>query len=112
MAVAAIRHPREFTLPASTDAIIAMLDELNQEDLAEMAKAFFEALDVSRQKDDLRPVQRVLEAWYRTTLLRRDPEHAQLTREAHARAAGHVPSDVETQTVDELRDDIARRRAS
>ena len=75
MAVAAIRHPREFTLPASTEAVIAMLDELNQGDLAELANEFFEALDAMRQKDDLRPVQRVLESWWRTTLLRRDPEH-------------------------------------
>src|SRR5690348_5300933 len=111
MAVA-IRHPREFTLPASTEAIIGMLDELSQEDLAELAKEFLEALDASRQKDDLRPVQRVLEAWWRTTLLRRDPEHERLTKEAHARAEGKLPSRIETQTAEQLRDDIARRRAS
>jgi hypothetical protein len=89
-----------------------MFEELGEDDLRKLATEFIEALEQSRAKDDLVPVYRVLEAWYRTTLLRRDPDHARLTSEATDRAEGRIPGEAATQTVDELRDEISRRRAS
>ena len=110
MAVASMRRPREFVFPASEHAMDRMFEELGEDDLRKLATEFIEALEQSRAKDDLVPVYRVLEAWYRTTLLRRDPDHARLTSEATDRAEGRIPPGVETQTVEQLRDEIARRR--
>jgi len=110
MAVASIRRPREFVFPASEEAMDRMLQHLPEEDIRKLATEFIEALEQSRAKDDLLPVYRVLEAWYRATLLRRDPDHERLTREAHERTEGRVPADVDTQTVDQLREEIERRR--
>jgi hypothetical protein len=89
-----------------------MLAELANDDLNQMLAELVEALAASRDQDDLLPVRLVLEAWYRTTLLRRDPEHAQLVTAAGERSAGNIPAGIKDQTVDELRDEIRRRRAS
>src|SRR5712692_2715403 len=99
MVVAHIRRPKDFTLPASTDAVLRMLEELNEDDLNRLATELVEALVAARDKDDLLPVRLVLEGWYRTTLLRRDPDHSRVVYEARARAQGRIPK-VETQTVD------------
>ena len=112
MAVAQIKRPRDFTFPASVEAIGEMLSGLTNDDLNEFANELIEALVASRDKDDLLPVRLVLESWYRTTLLRGDPEHAQLVTEAQQRSSGKVPAGVKSQTVDELRSEIRRRRAS
>jgi Family of unknown function (DUF6247) len=112
MAVSSIRRPREFTFPASEEAIDRMFEQLGEEDLRKFATEWVAAMEAARTKDDLLPVRQMLEAWYRASLLRRDPEHPQLTKEAHDRAAGKVPPGIKGQTVEELRDDIRRRRAS
>jgi urocanate hydratase len=112
MAVAQIKRPRDFTFPASREAMEKMLGRLSVDELTQVLNEIIEALAASRDRDDLLPVRVVFEAWYRTTLLRQDPDHDLLTREAHDRAAGHIPDGVTTQTVDELRDEIGRRRAS
>ncbi|MFI5282496.1 MAG: DUF6247 family protein [Candidatus Dormibacterales bacterium] len=111
MAVAHIRRPKDFTLPASRDAILTMLEELKEDDLNRLATELVEALVAARDKDDLLPVRHVLEAWYRTVLLRRDSDHSRVVYDARARAEGRIPK-VETQTVDELRAEIKRHRAA
>lgn len=112
MAVAQIKRPRDFTFPASREAMEKMLSRLTEDELTQVLNEIIEALAASRDRDDLLPVRVVFEAWYRTTLLRKDPDHDLLTREAHERTAGKVPDAIETQTVDELRDEIRRRHAS
>ena len=111
MAVAQIKRPRDFTFPASREAMENMVGRLSEDDLGRLLNEIIEALAASRDSDDLLPVRIVFEAWYRTTLLRQDPEHDELTKEAHDRAAGKVPKGIKGQTVDELRDEIRRRRA-
>jgi hypothetical protein len=74
-----IRRPEEIAIPPEMRAVMARLTpEGAQLFVAEM----LEALEQAQAANDLAPVQRVLNAWFRTLILRSDPGY-----EAHLRAA-------------------------
>lgn len=84
---AAIRQPRDLELPADEEALLAAIQQLLHGDskfseFAQMltdkgVRAFagelVSALVQAKRENDLRPVQDVIEAWYRTSLFIRDP---------------------------------------
>ena len=86
-ATSAIRQPRDLELPAEEDALLAAIQQLLHGDpkfseFAQMltdkgvrgfAGELVSALVQAKHENDLRPVQEVIESWYRTSLFIREP---------------------------------------
>jgi hypothetical protein len=111
MAIAHIRKPADIALPTSEELLDA-LSILDARERDQVLRQIFEALETSQAANDFRPFIDVVLGWYRTALLRRDPEHEQVMAEARARAKNGAPEGEQTQTVEELRrevDELSRK---
>ncbi len=103
MAIAAIRHPADVTLPADPQEVLdALSRSFTAQERERLAEEFVEALASVKAEDDFRPVVDLIESWYRTALLRQDPEWPAIREELHRqtpRGPGH--------SVEELRRELS-----
>ena len=84
---AAIREPRDLELPAEEEALLGAIQQLLHGDskfsefaqmltdkgVREFAGELVAALVQAKHDNDLRPVQEVIESWYRTSLFIKEP---------------------------------------
>lgn len=65
--LAPVRVPLDLELPAP-EQVHAVMDRLTPEGAVKFVGELMAALEAARTQNDLRPVQEVTEAWYRTLL--------------------------------------------
>lgn len=93
----ALVAPSQLRLPMP-EQMNAVLPHLSPDGTSAFLSEVLAALQEAQTNNDLRPVQEVVEAWYRTLLLRQHPEHAE---------AIHRPTVGEpTLTIDQLRAEL------
>jgi hypothetical protein len=112
MAVAHVRRPSDFTLPANPDQLFDAVRSLSNAEQIEFGRELLDAMGSVKSEDDFRPVLVVLERWYRTALLRQHPGWHHALEQADALAAGRNPADVHKLNFDQLRQEVKRRRRS
>ena len=112
MAIAHIRRPSDFTLPADPDQINEAIRTLPEAEQLEFRRELLDAMGTVKSADDFRPLLVVLERWYRTALLRQHPGWQHALEQADALAAGTRPADVHRLDFDQLREEVKRRRRS
>ncbi len=105
----AIRQPRDLTLPSEIWPMLKdhfKTDEVRQHLNPKGARIFqlevLEALHQSIDTNDLRPVQEVLEAWYRTLIVLKDPGFAR----SYNWALKHPPNKKSGRDVKHLRHEL------
>jgi hypothetical protein len=94
-----ITHPSQLELPARLDRVNKVFASLDARGRARFIGEFMQALYDARSTDNLRPLQDVVEAWYRTLVARGSPDY----EAGIAWARGHKPSPDEALNVEELR---------
>lgn len=67
-----IRSPADLDLPPQAHEVFQNLSPYGRE---VFIGELFEALDESARKDNLRPLKDTIEAWYRTLIVRQDPNY-------------------------------------
>lgn len=89
----AIREPRYLELPPEADRAYEELSPyLTNEGREAFLRELIHALVVSHAENNLRPVQDVIAAWYRTLLLRSDPNYEEnIKRARRSRPRRGVP---------------------
>jgi hypothetical protein len=92
--------PAELWLPARLERVNEVFASLTPSGQAQFISEFFEALYEARRTDNLRPLQDVVEAWYRTLVARGSPNY----EEGIAWARDHEPSPDDLVDVQELRE--------
>lgn len=112
MAVAHVRQPADFTLPADPGQLFAALQGLPLEQRGDFTREVLEAMGSVKSEDDFKPVLLVLERWYRTALLQQHPGWQRAVAQADEIAAGGKPKDVHELGFDQLRREVTRRRRS
>jgi hypothetical protein len=70
-----ITHPAELRLPARLERVSEVFASLAPDGKAKFIEEFVEALFEARQTDNLRPLQDVVEGWYRTLVANRSPDY-------------------------------------
>jgi hypothetical protein len=70
-----ITHPAELRLPPRLERANEVFANLTPAGRASFISEFLQALYESRSTDNLRPLQDVVEAWYRTLVARSSPEY-------------------------------------
>lgn len=68
-----IRHPEDLHLPPEA---VEVFRHLSKEGSAIFSQEIVQAVIDSQRKGNLRPLEELIEAWYRTLLLRQDPSYA------------------------------------
>lgn len=81
-----------------------VFDHLTVEGKREFTQELTEAL--AKEATTWGAVEGVVEAWYRSWLFRRSPEHGAVVDEAWARFRGEIPPAERGQTVEELRKEL------
>jgi hypothetical protein len=95
-----ITHPSELWLPSRLERANEVFASLTPSGRARFISEFVEALYVARSTDNLRPLQDVVEKWYRTLVARRSPDY----EAGIAWAREHEPSPDDLVDVQELRE--------
>ena len=95
-----ISSPRDLDLPA--EVFDVLLNALTDEGRADFERELLQAIQRAQQRNNLRPVREVLEAWYRTLIVRQHPDF-----EA-SMARARESTDRDGMTVDELMQDLRR----
>jgi hypothetical protein len=95
-----ITHPAELWLPARLERANEVFASLDAPSQAQFISELVQALYEARRTDNLRPLQDVIEAWYRTLVARRSPDY----EAAVAWAREHEPSPDDLMDVQELRE--------
>jgi hypothetical protein len=68
-----ISHPRDLDLPPEVfDVLLSALTETGR---ANFERDLLHAIQQAQQRNNLRPVREVLEAWYRTLVVRKHPSY-------------------------------------
>ncbi len=67
MSVDTITHPSQFRLPPEAQEVLGNLTDVGRR---EFIREVLDALAASTAADDLRPLADVIEAWYRTMIVR------------------------------------------
>jgi uncharacterized protein DUF6247 len=81
--VADIRQPADLVLPPELEEVFSeFFPHLTEADWAQFIRELAQAFVASKEKNNLRPLQEVIHAWYRTLVVRDDPDY-----EANVRAA-------------------------
>ncbi len=76
MSTEAISRPADLHLPPEVQEVFRDLaPHLTPSGQANLINELIAAVEESRQKNDLVPLQNVIAAWYRTLIVRRDPEY-------------------------------------
>jgi hypothetical protein len=110
MAVASIRRPADFILPADAEQLAGVLKGLSDEDRITFTQEVLGAMASVKSEDDFRPVVVVVERWYRSALLRQHPGWPHALEQADAIRNGKRPRDVQELNEEQLRREVARRR--
>ncbi|HEV8149559.1 MAG TPA: DUF6247 family protein [Gemmatimonadales bacterium] len=80
-----------------------LLNALTDEGLAAFQRDLLQAIQRAQQRNNLRPVREVLESWYRTLVVRQDPDfEASLTWARQSKDRDGIT------TVDELMRELGR----
>jgi Family of unknown function (DUF6247) len=95
-----ITHPAELWLPARLERAAEVFASLDARSQAQFISEFLQALYEARRTDNLRPLQDVIEAWYRTLVARRSPDY----EAAIAWAREHEPSPDDLMDAQQLRE--------
>jgi hypothetical protein len=95
-----ITRPAELWLPARLERASEVFASLTPKGQAAFISEFVEALYAARSTDNLRPLQDVVEKWYRTLVARRSPDY----EAGIAWAREHEPSPDDLVDVQELRE--------
>jgi hypothetical protein len=75
--LAPIERIQDFELPPEAEAVF---DHLNEDGAARFGREIVQALVMVQAKGDFRPVLDVVEAWYRTLLMRQHPDYEEMVR--------------------------------
>jgi hypothetical protein len=97
-----ITRPSELELPPEARLVLANLTPFGRQHFID---EIFLAMEEAKRRDDWRPVQRVVRAWYRTLILRSDPKYA-----ANLRSGG-APDRGEARTMEQIRSEFTPARA-
>jgi len=89
----AISSPRDLDL--SHEQFKVLLDALNEEGRENFTSDLVKAIEAAQARNNLRPVKEVLEAWYRTLVVRQHPDYQRNLKWARE------SEDREVQTVDD-----------
>jgi hypothetical protein len=95
-----ISRPGDLDLPP--EVFDVLLNALTDEGRANFERDLLQAIQRAQERNNLRPVREVLEAWYRTLIVRQHPDY-----EASV-AWARESTDRDGMTVDELMQDIRR----
>jgi hypothetical protein len=95
-----ISRPGDLNLPP--EVFDVLLNALTDEGRANFERDLLQAIQRAQERNNLRPVREVLEAWYRTLIVRQHPDY-----EANV-AWARESTDRDGLTVDELMQDIRR----
>ena len=68
-----ISNPRDLDLPP--EVFDVLLSALTEEGRANFERDLLRAIQQAQQRNNLRPVREVLEAWYRTLIVRKHPHY-------------------------------------
>lgn len=68
-----IENPRQMRLPATFERIAEVFRGLTDQGAQEFNREILEAMNSATHSGDLRPVQTVIESWYRSLLFRLSP---------------------------------------
>ncbi len=69
----AISNPKDLDLPPEVFGVL--LDALTEQGQASFTRELVEAIATAQRKNNLRPVHDVLEAWYRTLVVRQHDDY-------------------------------------
>jgi hypothetical protein len=94
-----ITHPAQLWLPPRLERANEVFASLSPSGRARFISEFVQALYEARSTDNLRPLQDVVETWYRTLVARRSPDY----EAGIAWAREHEPSRDDLVDVQELR---------
>lgn len=100
MAVA-IRQPADVKLPADVKQILEAMHTLTTAEKEQLARELVEAVGSVRARDDFSPVVDILDWWFRTALLRQQPDWPALREELEQQ------SPREGHSVEELRRELS-----
>jgi hypothetical protein len=95
-----ITHPAELRLPAHMERVSEVFASLTPDGRTQFISEFVEALFEARQTDNLRPLQDVVEGWYRTLVASRSPDY----EAAVTWASEHEPATDELLGLQQLRE--------
>lgn len=95
-----ITHPAELWLPARLDRASEVFASLTPDGRTQFISEFVGALYEARRTDNLRPLQDVVEGWYRTLVASRSPDY----QAGVAWARDHEPSPDDLLDLQELRE--------
>jgi hypothetical protein len=101
---APIRHPEDIDLPADEQKIDEVFSGLNSDGARAFVNEIIEAVQQAHDLGDLRPVQNVIEAWYRSLLFARDPDFPSALEAARDAEPGHA----RIYSAEELREALGR----
>ena len=110
MAVAHVRKPADFVLPADPHQLSAALLTLPREDLERYASDLLEAMAQVKPVNDFRPLLLATERWYRYAVLRQQPGWDHALQQAEALRHGDHPHDIHALDFDQVRKEVDRRR--
>lgn len=68
-----ISHPKDLDLPP--EVFDVLLKALTEKGRANFERDLLRAIQEAQQRNNLRPVREVLEAWYRTLVVRQHPDY-------------------------------------
>lgn len=94
-----ITHPSQLELPAHLERVNKVFASLDEHGRARFIGEFMKALYEARSTDNLRPLQDVVEAWYRTLVALGSEDY----EAGIAWAREHTPSPDEAVDLEELR---------
>jgi hypothetical protein len=95
-----ITHPAELRLPARPERVSEVFASLGPDGKTQFISELVEALFEARQTDNLRPLQDVVEGWYRTLVANRSPDY----EAAVAWAGEHEPAAEDLLDLQQLRE--------
>lgn len=87
MSLAPIERIQDFILPPEAEEVF---DHLTEDGEARFGREIFQALLSAQAKGDFRPVLDVVEAWYRTLLMRQHPQYEETVRWARRGGSGQT----------------------
>ncbi len=95
-----ISSPKDLDLPP--EVFDVLLSALTDEGRANFERDLLQAIQRAQKRNNLRPVREVLEAWYRTLLVRRHPDYQE------SLAWARQSEDRDGMTVDEVMQELGR----
>jgi hypothetical protein len=95
-----ISSPRDLNLPP--EVFDVLLKALTDEGRANFERDLLRAIQRAQKRNNLRPVREVLEAWYRTLIVRQHPDYQE------SLAWARQSEDLDGKTVDELTQELGR----